>query len=57
MRAKFAALPKLRSNHEARSNNVAIWRLARPLYLWMLSLWRIPHRGSVARNGHGVTCS
>jgi len=51
MRAKFAALPKLRSNHEARSNNVTIWRLARPLYLWMRSLWRIAHRGSIVRNG------
>jgi hypothetical protein len=28
LRAKAAALPKLRSNHAARSNNVTIWRPA-----------------------------
>jgi len=28
MRAKAAALPKLRSDHAARSNNLAIWRPA-----------------------------
>jgi hypothetical protein len=33
MRAKAAALPKLRSNHATRSNNVAIWRPSRPLYV------------------------
>jgi len=46
MCANAAALPKLRSSHAA-SNNVAIWRPTQPLYLWMPSLWRFAHRGSV----------
>jgi hypothetical protein len=31
--AEAAGLPKLRSNYAARSNNLAIWELARPFYL------------------------
>jgi len=47
MRAEAPALPKLRSNHAARSNNVAIWRSTRSLFFRMPSLWRVAHRGSV----------
>jgi len=43
MRTSIAALPKLRSDYAARSNNVAIWRLAWPLHLWMPGLWRVAH--------------
>jgi hypothetical protein len=31
--ASIANLPKLRSGHAARANDVAIWRLARSLHL------------------------
>jgi hypothetical protein len=50
MRARVAALLKLRSNNAAHSNNVAIWRPARPLYrrrrqrlakLYALTAWGI----------------
>jgi len=44
MRASIAALPSLRSDHAARWNNIAIWRPARPLHLWMPSLWHVAHR-------------
>jgi hypothetical protein len=44
MHVKAAALPKLRSTYAARSNNVAIWEFARPLCLWMPSLWWVAHR-------------
>jgi hypothetical protein len=46
MRAKAAVVPKLRSNHAARSNNIAIWRPSRPLYVSMPSLWHVAHRGT-----------
>jgi len=49
MRASIAALPSLRSGHATRSNNVAIWRFARHLHLWMPSLWRVAHRACALR--------
>jgi len=53
MRAGIAALPSLRSGYAARSNNVAIWRPARPLHLWMPSLWRVAHRTCALRVDDG----
>jgi len=55
MPAQAAALRKLLSHYAARSNNTAIWRPARPVYVWMPSLWCVTHRGSVHRGGVNAT--
>jgi len=49
MRAEAAALPELRANNAARSDNHEIWRPAGALHFRVPSLWRVAHWSGGAR--------